>query len=69
MKYDINRLTDVSILSHFAFLWVLQTLLVYDLVKRSYVRRKTGLYVVPCLQQEYSLLEEGRVLLGLSETR
>jgi hypothetical protein len=43
--------------------------LIYDLVKKSYLRRKTGLYVVPCLQQEYSLLEEGRVLLGLSETR
>ncbi|KAJ3585371.1 hypothetical protein NHX12_014092, partial [Muraenolepis orangiensis] len=48
---------------------VFQTLLIYDLVKRSYLRRKTGLYIVPCPQEEYKLLEEGRVLLGLSETR
>ncbi|KAK0131674.1 NACHT domain- and WD repeat-containing protein 1 [Merluccius polli] len=48
---------------------VFQTLLVYDLVERTYLRRKTGLYVVPCPQQEYNLLEDGRILLGLSETR
>ncbi|XP_027143899.1 uncharacterized protein LOC109137463 [Larimichthys crocea] len=46
-----------------------QTLLVYDLIKRSYVRRQTGITVIPCLQHEYRLLEEGRTLLGLSETR
>ncbi|XP_051231416.1 uncharacterized protein LOC127349591 [Dicentrarchus labrax] len=46
-----------------------QTLLVYDLIKRSYVRRQTGIAVIPCLQHEYRLLEDGRTLLGLSETR
>ncbi|XP_035531599.1 uncharacterized protein LOC118338398 [Morone saxatilis] len=46
-----------------------QTLLVYDLIKRSYVRRQTGIAVIPCPQHEYRLLEDGRTLLGLSETR
>ncbi|XP_071402446.1 uncharacterized protein [Centroberyx affinis] len=46
-----------------------QTLLVYDLIKRSYMRRQTGLYIVPCPQHEYRLLEDGETLLGLSETR
>ncbi|KAK6323042.1 hypothetical protein J4Q44_G00053810 [Coregonus suidteri] len=47
---------------------IFQTLLVYDLIKRSYVRRQSGLYIVPCPQHEYRLLE-GQLLLGLSETR
>ncbi|XP_054863824.1 uncharacterized protein LOC118470977 [Amphiprion ocellaris] len=46
-----------------------QTLLVYDLIKRSYVRRQTGIAVFPCLQHEYRLLQDGQTLLGLSETR
>ncbi|CAK6968650.1 RWD domain-containing protein 4 Protein FAM28A [Scomber scombrus] len=46
-----------------------QTLLVYDLIKRSYVRRQTGIRVISCPQHEYRLLEDGRTLLGLSETR
>ncbi|XP_070711235.1 uncharacterized protein [Pempheris klunzingeri] len=46
-----------------------QTLLVYDLIKRSYVRRQTGIAVVLCPQHEYRLLEDGQILLGLSETR
>ncbi|XP_064878055.1 uncharacterized protein LOC115117676 [Oncorhynchus nerka] len=47
---------------------IFQTLLVYDLIKRSYVRRQSGLYIVPCPRHEYRLLE-GQLLLGLSETR
>ncbi|KAI1883557.1 hypothetical protein AGOR_G00232810 [Albula goreensis] len=47
---------------------IFQTLLIYDLLKRSYVRRQCGLYVIPCPQQEFRLLE-GELLLGLSETR
>eukprot|EP00063_Salmo_salar_P087124 XP_014061959.1 PREDICTED: uncharacterized protein LOC106608527 isoform X2 [Salmo salar] len=47
---------------------IFQTLLIYDLIKRSYVRRQSGLYIVPCPQHEYRLLE-GQLLLGLSETR
>ncbi|XP_055012793.1 uncharacterized protein LOC129409895 [Boleophthalmus pectinirostris] len=46
-----------------------QTLLVFDLIKRSYVRRQTGLAIIPCPQHEYRLLENGATLLGLSETR
>ncbi|XP_071334325.1 uncharacterized protein [Trachinotus anak] len=46
-----------------------QTLLVYDLIKRRYVRRQTGITVIPCRQHEYRLLEDGQTLLGLSETR
>ncbi|XP_076581752.1 uncharacterized protein LOC143317485 [Chaetodon auriga] len=46
-----------------------QTLLVYDLIKRSYVRRLTGITVIPCPQHEYRLLEDGQTLLGLSENR
>ncbi|KAL0970488.1 hypothetical protein UPYG_G00242740 [Umbra pygmaea] len=47
---------------------VFQTLLVYDLIKRSYVRRQCGLNIVQCPQHEYRVLE-GPLLLGLSETR
>ncbi|XP_029311219.1 uncharacterized protein LOC115023989 [Cottoperca gobio] len=46
-----------------------QTLLVYDLIKRSYVRRQTGITVIAYPQHEYRLLENGKTLLGLSETR
>ncbi|KAG7461821.1 hypothetical protein MATL_G00195090 [Megalops atlanticus] len=47
---------------------IFQTLLIYDLVKKSYVKRQSGLYVIPCPQHEYRLLE-GQLLLGMSETR
>ncbi|XP_031730175.1 uncharacterized protein LOC116398207 isoform X2 [Anarrhichthys ocellatus] len=53
------------IVTHLTF----QTLLVYDLIKRSYVRRQTGITDIPCPQHEYRLLEDGQPLLGLSETR
>ncbi|XP_058637661.1 uncharacterized protein LOC131543863 [Onychostoma macrolepis] len=47
---------------------VYQTLLVYDLLKKSYIKRQTGLFIVPCPRQDYRLLD-GEILLGLSETR
>ncbi|XP_017574350.1 uncharacterized protein LOC108440128 [Pygocentrus nattereri] len=47
---------------------VYQTLLVYDLLTRSYVKRQSGLFIVPCPQQDYRLLK-GEQLLGLSENR
>ncbi|XP_028856386.1 uncharacterized protein LOC114801979 isoform X2 [Denticeps clupeoides] len=47
---------------------VYQTLLVYDLVKRSYMKKQTGLFIVPCPQDDYTMLG-GQILLGLSETR
>ncbi|XP_034712568.1 uncharacterized protein LOC117934738 isoform X2 [Etheostoma cragini] len=46
-----------------------QTLLVYDLIKRSFVRRQTGIRVNSCLQHEFRVLGDGRTLLGVSETR
>uniref|UniRef100_A0A9J7XU40 Si:ch211-212k18.6 n=1 Tax=Cyprinus carpio carpio TaxID=630221 RepID=A0A9J7XU40_CYPCA len=47
---------------------VYQTLLVYDLLKKSYIKKQTGLFIVPCPRQDYRLLE-GEILLALSETR
>ncbi|KAI4905072.1 hypothetical protein NFI96_016045, partial [Prochilodus magdalenae] len=47
---------------------VYQTLLVYDLLTRSYIKRQSGLFIVPCPQQDYRLLK-GELLLGLSENR
>ncbi|KAJ8269670.1 hypothetical protein COCON_G00122770 [Conger conger] len=47
---------------------IFQTLLVYDLLKKSYIKKQTGLYIIPCPQQEFKLLQ-GELLLGLSETR
>ncbi|XP_075466753.1 uncharacterized protein LOC142501163 isoform X2 [Ascaphus truei] len=47
---------------------IFQTLLTYDLLKKKYVRKQTGLYVIPCPKYEYKLLEGG-LLLGLSENR
>ncbi|XP_053314279.1 uncharacterized protein LOC128480573 [Spea bombifrons] len=47
---------------------IFQTLLTYDLLKKKYVRRQTGLYVIPCPKHEYRVLEGG-LLLGLSENR
>ncbi|XP_075695609.1 uncharacterized protein LOC142661658 [Rhinoderma darwinii] len=47
---------------------IFQTLLTYDLLKKKYVRRQTGLYVIPCPNHEYRVLDKG-LLLGLSENR
>ncbi|XP_069832667.1 uncharacterized protein [Dendropsophus ebraccatus] len=47
---------------------IFQTLLTYDLSKKKYVRRQTGLYVIPCPKHEYRVLDQG-LLLGLSENR
>ncbi|XP_038586012.1 uncharacterized protein LOC119911275 [Micropterus salmoides] len=49
--------------------YLFQTLLVYDLIKRRYVSRQTGIAVITCPRHEYCLLDHGRTLLGLSETR
>ncbi|TRY69677.1 hypothetical protein DNTS_030265 [Danionella cerebrum] len=37
---------------------VFQTLLVYDLRKKSYIKKQTGLFIVPCPQEDYHLLKE-----------
>ncbi|TSK82214.1 NACHT domain- and WD repeat-containing protein 1 [Bagarius yarrelli] len=47
---------------------VYQTLLVYDLPTKSYIKKQSGLFIVPCPEQDYRLIE-GELLLGLSETR
>ncbi|XP_077333411.1 uncharacterized protein LOC143975182 isoform X2 [Lithobates pipiens] len=47
---------------------IFQTLLTYDLLKKKYVSRKTGLYIIPCPKHEYRILDGG-LLLGLSENR
>ncbi|KAK3567409.1 hypothetical protein QTP86_019864 [Hemibagrus guttatus] len=47
---------------------VYQTLLVYDLLTRSYIKKQSGLFIVPCPEQDYRLMK-GELLLGLSETR
>ncbi|KAM8939444.1 uncharacterized protein RCH25_053088 [Pelodytes ibericus] len=47
---------------------IFQTLLTYDLLKKKYIRKQTGLYVIPCPKHEYRILEGG-LLLGLSENR
>ncbi|XP_056416173.1 uncharacterized protein LOC130357501 [Hyla sarda] len=47
---------------------IFQTLLTYDLLKKKYVRRQTGLYIIPCPKHEYRVLDKG-LLLGLSENR
>ncbi|XP_062848885.1 uncharacterized protein LOC134311211 [Trichomycterus rosablanca] len=47
---------------------VYQTLLVYNLLTRSYIKKLSGLFIVPCPQRDYRLLK-GELLLGLSETR
>ncbi|XP_073764359.1 uncharacterized protein si:ch211-212k18.6 isoform X5 [Danio rerio] len=63
----IYILSDLTT-SNFTDAAVYQTLLVYDLLKKSYIKKQTGLFIVPCPQQDYHLLE-GEILLGLSETR
>ncbi|XP_041079688.1 uncharacterized protein LOC121297430 [Polyodon spathula] len=47
---------------------IFQTLLVYDLLKKKYIKKQTGLYIIPCQKHEYQILEGG-LLLGLSENR
>uniref|UniRef100_A0A8C5WG25 NACHT and WD repeat domain-containing protein 2 n=1 Tax=Leptobrachium leishanense TaxID=445787 RepID=A0A8C5WG25_9ANUR len=47
---------------------IFQTLLTYDLLKKKYIRKQTGLYVIPCPKHEYRVLDGG-LLLGLSENR
>ncbi|XP_049924061.1 uncharacterized protein LOC126404723 [Epinephelus moara] len=80
VEHSLYSSTDV-VLAHDFKLYILtdrsmdapshpfKTLLVYDLIKRSYVRRQTGITVIPCPQHEYHLLEDGQTLLGLSDTR
>ncbi|XP_053556225.1 uncharacterized protein LOC128647464 [Bombina bombina] len=47
---------------------IFQTLLTYDLLKKKYIRKQTGLYIIPCPKHEYRILDGG-FLLGLSENR
>ncbi|XP_058048768.1 uncharacterized protein LOC131203005 isoform X3 [Ahaetulla prasina] len=47
---------------------IFQTLFVYDLLKKKYIKKQSGLYIIPCPNNEYKLLEGG-LLLGLSENR
>ncbi|KAG2466202.1 NWD1 protein, partial [Polypterus senegalus] len=47
---------------------IFQTMLVYDLLKKKYVKKKTGLYIIPCQKHEYRILP-GDLLLGLAENR
>nr|XP_014340238.1 PREDICTED: uncharacterized protein LOC102364681 [Latimeria chalumnae] len=47
---------------------VFQTLLIYNLLRKKYVKKQTGLYIIPCPKYEYKVLE-GDLLLGLSENR
>ncbi|XP_069055414.1 uncharacterized protein [Pleurodeles waltl] len=47
---------------------IFQTLLTYDLLKKKYARKQTGLYIIPCPKHEYRILD-GCLLLGLSENR
>ncbi|CAM4551765.1 unnamed protein product [Caretta caretta] len=45
-----------------------RTLLTYDLLKKKYIKKKTGLYIISCQNNEYKILEGG-LLFGLSENR
>ncbi|KAE8629828.1 hypothetical protein XENTR_v10000607 [Xenopus tropicalis] len=47
---------------------IFQTLLTYDMLKKKYVRKQSGLYIIPCPKHEYRVLDGG-LLLGLSENR
>ncbi|XP_062991183.1 uncharacterized protein LOC134404425 [Elgaria multicarinata webbii] len=47
---------------------IFQSLLVYDLLKKKYIKKQTGLYINPCPNAEYRILEGG-LLLGVSENR
>ncbi|XP_069796593.1 uncharacterized protein [Narcine bancroftii] len=47
---------------------IFQALLMYDLLKKKYTTKLTGLYIIPCPKHEYRILA-GNLLLGLSEYR
>ncbi|MBN3301764.1 NWD2 protein, partial [Amia calva] len=47
---------------------IFQTLLIFDLLKKRYIKKQTGLYIIPCQKHEYRILQ-GDLLLGLSENR
>ncbi|XP_072025934.1 LOW QUALITY PROTEIN: uncharacterized protein [Amphiura filiformis] len=47
---------------------VFQTIYVYNLKTKKYVRKLTGVFIVPSPTHEYKLLD-GELLLGLSESR
>ncbi|XP_043919446.1 NACHT and WD repeat domain-containing protein 2-like [Protopterus annectens] len=47
---------------------IYQTLLTYDLLRKKYIKKQTGLYIIPCPRHEYKILDGG-LLLGLSENR
>eukprot|EP00062_Callorhinchus_milii_P020822 gi/632976972/ref/XP_007905088.1/ PREDICTED: uncharacterized protein LOC103187409 [Callorhinchus milii] len=47
---------------------IFQTLLVYDLLKKKYLKKISSLYIVPSFKHEYKILE-GDLLLGISENR
>ncbi|TFK16026.1 tRNA (adenine(58)-N(1))-methyltransferase catalytic subunit TRMT61A [Platysternon megacephalum] len=47
---------------------IFQTLLTYDLLKKKYIKKKTGLYIIYCQNNEYKILDGG-LLFGLSENR
>ncbi|XP_062905817.1 NACHT domain- and WD repeat-containing protein 1 [Mobula hypostoma] len=47
---------------------IFQTLLMYDLLKKKYTTKLTGLHIIPSPKHEYRILE-GDLLLGLSEYR
>ncbi|XP_041466709.1 uncharacterized protein LOC121417179 isoform X3 [Lytechinus variegatus] len=47
---------------------VFQTVFMYDLGTKKYIRKLTGVFIVPSPAHEYRLLD-GELLLGLSETR
>ncbi|XP_043561220.1 uncharacterized protein LOC122557528 isoform X2 [Chiloscyllium plagiosum] len=47
---------------------IFQTLVMYDLLKKRFSRKLTGLYIIPCPKHEYRILP-GDLLLGLSEYR
>ncbi|XP_067885458.1 uncharacterized protein [Heterodontus francisci] len=47
---------------------IFQTLLMYDLLKKKFTKKLTGLYIIPSPKHEYRILP-GDLLLGLSEYR
>ncbi|KAG8134727.1 hypothetical protein E2320_007821, partial [Naja naja] len=41
---------------------IFQTLIVYDLLKKKYIKKQSGLYIIPCPNNEYKILEGGLLL-------
>ncbi|ETE71412.1 NACHT and WD repeat domain-containing protein 1, partial [Ophiophagus hannah] len=41
---------------------IFQTLIVYDLLKKKYIKKQSGLYIIPCPNNEYKMLEGGLLL-------